>query len=166
MEIAMSDIANLQKAVETAVHASEHHARLIHIVEEQLRDKRIECGQLRQMLHALLMAEVGAAETPGNGPMAGFFNGVGGEDGIFANAEEAVEDLYRGEEPEGEARPNGVTPLAPVDVRNPKPWLAAFLDRGIAGCDLPATRLNQTMPSDNSDESALSYATLDQGHAR
>ena len=157
MEIAMRDIANLQKAVETAVHASEHHARLIHIVEEQLRDKRIECGQLRQMLHALLMAEVGAAETPGNGPMA--FNGVGGEDGICANAEEAVEDLYRGEEPEGEARPNGVTPLAPVDVasepkepaaeaaRDPKPWLADFLDRGIAGCDLPAARVNQTMPS-------------------
>ncbi len=129
-----------------------------------MRDKRIECGQLRQMLHALLMAEVGAAETLGNGPMA--LNGVGGEDGICANAEEAVEDLYRGEEPEGEARPNGVTPLAPVDVRNPKPWLAAFLDQGIAGCDLPATRLNQTMPSDNSDEAALSYATLDQGDAR
>ncbi len=159
----MSDIANLQEAVEAGlaahVRAREHHARLIHIVEEQLRDKRTEYGQLRQMLHALVMAEVGAAETPGNGPTAGFFNSVGGEERIFATAEEAIEDLFRGEEPEGEARPNGVTPLAPVDVasepkepaaeaaRDPKPWLADFLDRGIAGCDLPAARVNQTMPS-------------------
>ena len=159
----MSDIANLQEAVEAGlaahVRAREHHARLIHIVEEQLRDKRIEYGQLRQMLHALVMAEVGAAETPGNGSTAGFFNSVGGEERIFATAEEALEDLFRGEEPEGEARPNGVTPLAPVDVasepkepaaeaaRGPKPWLADFLDRGIAGCDLPAARVNQTMPS-------------------
>ncbi len=159
----MSDIANLQEAVEAGlaahVRAREHHARLIHIVEEQLRDKRIEYGQLRQMLHALVMAEVGAAETPGNGSTAGFFNSVGGEERIFATAEEALEDLFRGEEPEGEARSNGVTPLAPVDVasepkepaaeaaRSPKPWLADFLDRGIAGCDLPAARVNQTMPS-------------------
>ena len=108
----MSDIENLRDAVETAhaayARASEQHARsrkhalsLIHIVEEQLRDKRIElsqndvqrermahdCGQLRQMLHALVMAvEVGAAETPENGPTA------------------------------IEARPNVVTPLAPVAV--------------------------------------------------
>ena len=108
----MSDIANLQEAVETAraayARASEQHARsrkhalsLIHIVEEQLRDKRIELsqndvqrermtreyGQLRQMLHALVMAvEVGAAGTPGNGSTV------------------------------TEARPNGVTPLAPVAV--------------------------------------------------
>ena len=159
----MSDIANLQEAVEAGlaahVRAREHHARLIHIVEEQLRDKRIEYGQLRQMLHALVMAEVGAAETPGNGPTAGFFNSVGGEERIFATAEEAIEDLFGREEPEGEARPNGVTSLAPVDVasepkepaaeaaRDPKPWLADFLDRGIAGCDLPAARVNQTMPS-------------------
>ena len=92
----MSDIANLQEAVETAraayARTSEQHARsrkhalsLIHIVEEQLRDKRIELsqndlqrermtreyGQLRQMLHALVMAvEVGAAGTPENDPTA------------------------------------------------------------------------------------------------
>ncbi len=92
----MSDIANLQEAVETArlayARASEQHARsrkhalsLIHIVEEQLRDKRIELsqndvqrermtreyGQLRQMLHALVMTvEVGVAEIPGNDPAA------------------------------------------------------------------------------------------------
>jgi hypothetical protein len=125
----MSDIANLQEAVETAraayARASEQHARsrkhalsLIHIVEEQLRDKRIELsqndvqrermtreyGQLRQMLHTLVMAvEVGAAGIPGTGPTA------------------------------IEAQPNGVLPLAPVavasepkapaaeTVRNPKP---------------------------------------------
>ncbi len=113
----MSDIANLQEAVETAraayARASEQHTRsrkhalsLIHIVEEQLRDKRIELsqndvqrermteeyGQLRQMLHALSMAvEVGAAGGPENGPTA------------------------------IEARSNGGTPLAPVDVtREPK----------------------------------------------
>jgi hypothetical protein len=108
----MSDIANLQDAIETArtayTRASEQHARsrkhalsLIHIVEEQLREKRIELsqidiqreritheyGQLRQMLHALVMAvEVGSAETLGN------------------------------EETLIEAQPNGMTPLAPVAV--------------------------------------------------
>ncbi len=92
----MSDIANLQEAVETArtayARASEQHARsrkhalnMIHIVEEQLRDKRIELsqidvqrermtqeyGQLRRMLHALVMtAEVDAAGTPENDPTA------------------------------------------------------------------------------------------------
>ncbi len=117
----MSDIADLQEAVETAraayARASEQHARsrkhalsLIHIVEGQLRDKRIElsqndiqrermareCGQLRQMLHALVMAvEVGAAGTPGTGPTA------------------------------IEVRPNGVTPLAPVAVGEPKEPAAA-----------------------------------------
>jgi len=89
----MNDIANLQEAVETAraayARASEQHARsrkhamsLIHIVEEQLREKRIELsqneiqheratrdyGQLRQMHHALVMAvEVGAPDRPANG---------------------------------------------------------------------------------------------------
>ena len=108
----MSDIANLQDAVETArtayTRAREQHARsrkhalsLIHIVEEQLRDKRIELsqndiqrermshehGQLRQMLHELVMAvEVGSAETLGNEATA------------------------------IEAKPNRVTPLAPVAV--------------------------------------------------
>ena len=108
----MSDIASLQEAVETAraayARASEQHARsrkhalsLIHIVEEQLRDKRIELsqndvqrermtreyGQLRQMLHVLVMTvEVGAAGAPGDGP-----NAI-------------------------EARPNGAPPLAPVAV--------------------------------------------------
>ncbi len=108
----MSDIANLQEAVETArvayARASEQHARsrkhalsLIHIVEEQLRDKRIELsqndiqrermtreyGQLRQMLHALVMTvEVGETGTSRNDPAA------------------------------IEARPNGATPLAPVAV--------------------------------------------------
>ncbi len=92
----MNDIANLRDAVETArkayTRASEQHARsrkhalsLIHIVEEQLRDKRIELsqndiqrecmtheyGQLRQMLHALVMTvEVGETGTPTNGPAA------------------------------------------------------------------------------------------------
>ncbi len=92
----MNDIANLQEAVETAraayARASEQHARsrkhalsMIHIVEEQLRDKRIELsqidvqrermtheyGQLRQMLHALVMtAEVDAAGTPEHDPTA------------------------------------------------------------------------------------------------
>ena len=106
----MSDITNLQEVIETArvayARASEQHARsrkhalsLIHIVEEQLRDKRIELsqndvqresmtreyGQLRQMLHALVMTvEVGAAEIPRTDPTA------------------------------IEARPNGMTPLAPV----------------------------------------------------
>ena len=110
----MSDITNLQDAVETAhvayARTSEQHARsrkhalsLIHIVEEQLRDKRIELsqndvqrermareyGRLRQMLHTLVMAvEVGAAETPRNDPTA-----------------IAVQT-------------NGVTPLAPVAVAN------------------------------------------------
>jgi hypothetical protein len=108
----MSDIANLQDAIETArtayTRASEQHVRsrkhamsLIHIVEEQLRDKRIELsqndiqrermthehGQLRQMLHSLVMAvEVGAAETPEIDPAA------------------------------IEARPDRATPLAPVAV--------------------------------------------------
>lgn len=108
----MSDIANLQDAIETArtayTRASEQHARsrkhalsLIHIVEEQLREKRIELsqndiqrdrmahehGQLRQMLHALVMAvEVGSAETLGNEATA------------------------------IETQPNRVTPLAPVAV--------------------------------------------------
>ena len=108
----MSDIANLQDAIETArtayTRASEQHARsrkhalsLIHIVEEQLREKRIELsqndihrermthehGQLRQMLHELIMAvEVGSAETLGNEATA------------------------------IEAQPNRVTPLAPVAV--------------------------------------------------
>ena len=92
----MNDIANLQEAVETAraayARASEQHARsrkhalsMIHIVEEQLRDKRIELsqidvqrermtheyGHLRQMLHALVMtAEVDAAGTPEHDPTA------------------------------------------------------------------------------------------------
>lgn len=108
----MSDIANLQEAVETArmayTRASEQHARsrkhalsLIHIVEEQLRDKRIELsqndiqrermtreyGQLRQMLHTLVMTvEVGAAGTPRNDPTA------------------------------IEAQPNGALPLVPLAV--------------------------------------------------
>ena len=108
----MSDIANLQDAIETArtayTRASEQHARsrkhalsLIHIVEEQLRDKRIELsqndiqrermthehGQLRQMLHALVMAvEIGSAET-------------------LENEATAIED-----------QPNRVTPLVPVAV--------------------------------------------------
>ena len=86
----MSDIANLRETVEAAraayERASEQHARsrkhalsLIHIVEQQLRDMRIELsqngvrhermtreyGQLRQMLHALVMTvEAGAAGTP------------------------------------------------------------------------------------------------------
>ena len=110
----MSDITDLQDAVETVhvayARTSEQHARsrkhalsLIHIVEEQLRDKRIELsqndvqrermareyGRLRQMLHTLVMAvEVGAAETPRNDPTA-----------------IAVQT-------------NGVTPLAPVAVAN------------------------------------------------
>ncbi len=126
----MSDIANLQEAVETAraayARASEQHARsrkhalsMIHIVEEQLRGKRIELsqidvqrermtqeyGQLRQMLHALVMtAEVDAAGTPENAPTA------------------------------VEVQSNGVAPLAPVAVahepkapaveavRDPKSW--------------------------------------------
>ncbi len=92
-EPAMSDIANLREAVETAraayARASEQHARsrkhalsLIHIVEEQVREKRIELsqndiqrermtweyGQLRQMLHALVMeVEVGDAGSPEDG---------------------------------------------------------------------------------------------------
>ena len=102
----MTDITNLQEAVETAraayARASEQHVRsrkhalsMIHIVEEQLRDKRIELsqnevqregmaheyGQLRQMLHTLVMTvEAGATETSKN----------------------------------GSARPNVVTPLAPM----------------------------------------------------
>ncbi len=108
----MSDIANLQEAVETGrtayARTSEQHARsrkhalsLIHIVEDQLHVKRIELsqnddqrqrltheyGQLRQMLHALIIAvDVGASGAPGNGPTA------------------------------IEARSNGGTPLAPMDV--------------------------------------------------
>ena len=91
----MSDIANLQQAVETAraayTRASEQHARsrkhamsLIHIVEEQLREKRIELsqneiqqermtrdyGQLRQMLHALVMTVEVGAEAQQNGAAA------------------------------------------------------------------------------------------------
>lgn len=108
----MNDIANLQDAVETArsayTRASEQHARsrkhalsLIHIVEEQLRDKRIELsqneiqrermtreyGQLRQMLHSLVMTvEVGTSESRRNSPTA------------------------------IEAQPNGDLPLAPLAV--------------------------------------------------
>jgi hypothetical protein len=108
----MSDIANLQEAVETGraayARTSEQYARsrkhalsLIHIVEDQLHVKRIELsqnddqrqrltheyGQLRQMLHALIIAvDVGASGAPGNGPTA------------------------------IEARSNGGTPLAPMDV--------------------------------------------------
>ena len=108
----MSDIANLQEAVETAraayARASEQHARsrkhamsLIHIIEEQVREKRIELsqndvqrermtreyGQLRQMLHALVMdVEVGDVDALRN-------------DGSVA-----------------EIRPNVVTPLAPVPM--------------------------------------------------
>jgi hypothetical protein len=111
-ETAMSDIASLQDAIETArtayMRASEQHARsrkhamsLIHIVEEQLREKRIELsqndiqrermthehGQLRQMLHNLVMAvEVGSAESQDIDPTA------------------------------IEVRPDKVTPLAPVAV--------------------------------------------------
>jgi hypothetical protein len=116
----MSEIANLQDAIETArtayTRASEQHARsrkhalsLIHIVEEQLRDKRIELsqndiqrermthehGQLRQMLHALVMAvEVGSAEALE----------------IEATAIEA--------------QPNRVTPLTPVAVASEPSELA------------------------------------------
>ena len=107
----MSDIANLQEAVETAraayARASEQHARsrkhamnLIRIVEEQLREKRIELsqneiqrermtreyGQLRQMLHALVMTVEVGAESLQNGATA------------------------------IEAWPNAVPPLAPVPV--------------------------------------------------
>lgn len=90
----MTDIANLERAVEAAreayARASEQHARsrrhamsLIGIVETQLREKRIaltqievECarmtreyGQLRQMLHALVMTvEVGDADRPWSAP--------------------------------------------------------------------------------------------------
>jgi hypothetical protein len=88
----MSDIANLQEAVETAraayARASEQHSRsrkhamsLIHVIEERVREMRIELsqsdvqrermtreyGQLRQMLHALVMdVEVGDAGVPGH----------------------------------------------------------------------------------------------------
>jgi hypothetical protein len=84
----MSDITNLERAVAAAreayARASEQHARsrrhamsLIGIVETQLREKRIalaqneaeragmtrEYGQLRQMLHALVMTvEVGEGD--------------------------------------------------------------------------------------------------------
>ncbi len=90
----MTDIANLEHAVEAAreayARASEQHARsrrhamsLIGIVETQLREKRIELtqneaerarmtreyGQLRQMLHALVMTvEVGDADRPWSAP--------------------------------------------------------------------------------------------------
>ena len=122
----MSDIANLQEAIETArtayARASEQHIRsrkhaqsLIHIVEEQLRDKRIELsqndiqrermaheyGQLQQMLHALVMAvEAGAEGTPEGDPAA------------------------------IETGSNGVTPLAPVAVASEPmaPATAAFQD--------------------------------------
>ena len=106
----MKDIADLQKTVETAraayARASEQQARsrkdameLIHVVENQLRENRVELsqndvqreritweyGQLRRMLHALVMdVEVGAAEAPQVGAAA------------------------------IEARPNGVTAPAPV----------------------------------------------------
>ena len=108
----MSDIAKLQEAVETAraayARASEQHSSsckhamsLIHIIEEQLREKRIELsqndvkrermireyGQLRQMLHALVMdVEVGGTAARRSGPTA------------------------------IEAGPQVVTPLAPVPV--------------------------------------------------
>ncbi len=84
----MTDISSLQQTVEAAQEAfdrtSEQHARsrkhlasLINIVEENLREKRValaqseaqrermvrEYGQLRHMLHALVMAvEVGPRE--------------------------------------------------------------------------------------------------------
>ena len=122
----MSDIADLQKAVETGLAAHVHAKRLNHIVEEKLRDNRIEYGQLRQMLHALVMAEVGAAETPGNRRTVGFFNGVGGEERIIATAEEANDDLMRGEEPGGEAAPSGNSDEAAFSyekLSSPKlPW--------------------------------------------
>jgi hypothetical protein len=108
----MSDIANLQEAVETAraayARASEQHTRsrkhamsLIHVIEERVREMRIELsqsdvqrermtreyGQLRQMLHALVMdVEVGDAGALGHGATA------------------------------IEARPQVVTALAPVPV--------------------------------------------------
>ena len=92
----MSDIANLERAVEAAREAyartSERHARsrrhamsLIGIVETQLREKRIaltqneverarmtrEYGQLQQMLHALVMTvEVGGADRLLGAPAA------------------------------------------------------------------------------------------------
>ena len=116
----MSDIANLQEAVETArtayARTNEQHARsrkhamsLIHIVEEQLREKRIELsqneiqrermtreyGQLRQMLHALVMTVEVGAEAPQNGATA------------------------------IEVRPNVVKPLAPAPVPAPTPALVA-----------------------------------------
>ena len=141
----MSDIADLQKAVETGLAAHVHAKRLNHIVEEKLRDNRIEYGQLRQMLHALVMAEVGAAETPGNGPTAGFFNGVGGEERTIATAKEAVDDLMRGEEPEGETAPSGNSDEAAFSVDD--------LMRG----EEPE---GEAAPSGNSDEAAFSYATL------
>ena len=107
----MTDIAKLQEAVETGraayARASEEHASsrkevlsLIHMVEEQLRIKRIElskidvqrermtqeCDQIQQMLHTLNMAvEVGVAGTTGHDSTA-------------------------------EARSDGVMPLAPVAV--------------------------------------------------
>ncbi len=94
-EHAMNDIANLRQAVETAraanASASEQHARsrkhamsLFHIVEECPREKRVELsqneiqdermtqeyGQLRQMLHALIMTvEVSTSDRPRNGPV-------------------------------------------------------------------------------------------------
>ena len=130
----MSDIANLQEAIETArtayAHASEQHTRsrkhaqsLIHIVEEQLRDKRIEMSQndiqrermthehsqLRQMLHALVMAvETGADGTPESDPTA-----IG-------------------------TRPNGVTPLAPVGLGSEP------MEPGIAAVDDPKPRRTPT----------------------
>jgi hypothetical protein len=108
----MTDIAKLQEAVETSraayARASEQHENsrkevlsLAHMVEEQLRVKRIElsqievqhermteeCGQIEQMLNTLsVTVEVGAAGTPGDDPTA------------------------------IEARPDEVTPLAPVAV--------------------------------------------------
>jgi len=108
----MTDIAKLQEAVETSraayARASEQRENsrkevlsLAHMVEEQLRVKRIELsqievqhervteerGQIVQMLNTLsVTVEVGAAGTPGDDPTA------------------------------IEARPDEVTPLAPVAV--------------------------------------------------
>ena len=108
----MTDITKLREAVETGraayARASEQHENsrkevlsLAHMVEEQLRVKRIElsqievqhqrvteeCDQIEQMLNTLsVTVEVGAAGTPGDEPTA------------------------------IEARPDEVTPLALVAV--------------------------------------------------
>lgn len=91
----MNDIANLQQAVDAAraacARASEQQSRsrkhamsLVRIVEDQLREKRVELsqneiqrarmirdyGQLRQMLHALVMTvEVGGSDHATHGPL-------------------------------------------------------------------------------------------------